>query len=296
MEKELTLSELFSCFKKNWWKIIAFAILAAVIAGTFTHFFIAKKYSSKIEFYVINTNETDDFSQTGILAASTYLANDYIDVINGDDIMNEACKKLEEKGYTGVTPNKLRARLSASTSENSCFTLKVTDVNSEFAYDFACVLADIVPPMLTEITKPDERMASIPISTALNEIAKEIEKSYPEHSEAIRAAATELKESKSSATISAVLDKKMAVRVNLAPKLATTHDSPSLILYSFIAAVLGAFISFAYFVIRSLLNTVIRTEEDIATILSKYPLIGTVPSWDFNKKSNYNKTDYRRNR
>lgn len=296
MEHELSLNDILVCLKKHWWKIVLFALLAAILMGCFTHFFIAKKYSSKVEFYIINTNESADFSQTSILSAATILANDYIDVINGDDIMNEACKKLEEKGYVNITPDILRARISSTTSENSCFTLKITDVNSEFAYDAACVLAEIIPPMLTEITKPDERMATIPISTALNEIANEIEKDYPEYSEAIREAATELKEDKSSATITAVLDKKMAVRVNLAPHPAKTHDSPNMLLYSLVAAFLGAAISFTYFVIRSLLNTVIRTEEDLIKALSKYPLIGTVPSWDLNKKSNYNKTDYHPNR
>ena len=297
MEHEFSFNDILVCLKKHWLKILAFALLAAILMGCYTHFFITKKYSSRVEFYIINTNESSDFVQTSILGAATILANDYIDIIKGDIIMNEACKKLEEKGYSGFTPALLRARISASTSEeSSLFTVQITDTDPQRAYDIACVLSEIAPPMITEITKPDERTASVPVTTTLNAIANEIEQSYPHLAESIRGASTELKENYSSATLTATLDNKPAVQVNLEPKLSKTHDSPSLFSNCAIAAILAAIASFAFFIIRSLLNTVIRTEDDVIKSLSKYPLIGTVPFWELNEKSGSNQTNYKINR
>ncbi len=296
MERELTFNDILVCFKKNFWKILVFALIAALLMGGFTHFLVNKKYSSEIKFYVINSNEKDDFSQAAILNASSYLVKDYIDIINGDDIINEACKRLEEMGYSNITPEMLRKKISSSVSQNSSFTLKITDTDPERAYDIASIIAEISPTMLTEITKPTQRTASVPVTTSLNEIAKIIEKDYPQHAEAIKKASADLKEDQSSATITATLDNKPAVKVILEPNLAKEHDSPNLILNCLVAAFVGAFISFAYFVVRSLLNTRICTEEDVAKYLSKYPLIGTVPSWDINEKSGPKKTDYRLNR
>lgn len=297
MEREISFNDIFVCFKKHWWKVLAFALLAAILMGCFTHFFITKKYSSKIEFYIINTNDSADFAQTSILSAAVILANDYIDIIKGDVIMNEACKKLEEKGYSGFTPNIIRGKLSASTSEDSSlFTIQITDSDPERAYDIACVLAEISPTMITDITKPDERTASVPVTTTLNAIANEIAESYPHLAESIRNASSELKENFSSATLTATLDNKPAVQVNLEPKLAKTHHSPNLISNCILAAIIGAIASFAFFVLRSLLNTTIRTEEDVTKSLSKYPLIGTVPFWELSERSGSNTTNYKINR
>ena len=301
MEHELSLNDILVCLKKHWWKIVLFALLAAILMGCFTHFFIAKKYSSKVEFYIINTNESADFSQTSILSAATILANDYIDVIKGDDIMNAACKKLEEKGYSGFTPDIIRARISASTSEDSSlFTIRITDTDPERAYDIACVLAEIAPPMITAITKLDELTGSAQVtSEILKKVADNIKNDYPELAEQIKEAFKDFNDKEYYSTnigLSVDVDPKPAVQVNLGPKLAKSHDSPNLISNCLIAAIIGAIVSFAFFVIRSLLNTVIRTEDDVTKSLSKYPLIGTVPFWDLNEKTTSNKTNYQINK
>lgn len=301
MEHEISLNDILVCLKKNWWKMLIFAILAAILMGCYTHFLIPKKYSSKIEFYIINTNESTDFSQTSILGAATILANDYIDVIKGDDIMNAACEKLEEKGWSGFTPDIIRARMSAATAEDSSlFTVKITDTDPERAYDIACVLAEIAPPMITAITKLDELTGSAAVtSEILKKVADNIKNDYPALAEQIKETFKDFNDKEFYSTnigLSVDVDPKPAVQVNLGPKLAKTHESPSFTSNCIVAALIGALASFAFFVIRSLLNTVIRTEEDVAKSLSKYPLIGTVPFWDLNEKSSANKTNYKTNK
>ena len=296
MEHEITLNDIFGCFKRNWWKIFIFALAAAILMGVFTHFFIAKKYSSSIEFYIINTNETADYAQTSLISANIYLANDYIDIINGDEIMNAACKKLEEKGYFGFTPNILRKKLSSSTSnDSSIFKLTVTDTDPKRAYEISNVLTEIVPDMLTEITKFDKRTVTVKTYEELSMIADNIGTKYPELAEEMKKVSAELKESNDKTVFEQILDTKPAVAVIYNPVEPTTHNSPSIVRNCLIAAVIGAIVSFAFFVIRSLLNTLIRTEDDIKKSF-KYPLIGTIPSWDLNEKNSYAKTNYRKNK
>lgn len=299
MEHELTLNDIAACLKKHWWKILAFALLAAVLMGVFTHFFIPKKYSSKVEFYIINNAEAD-FSQTSILSAAVILANDYIDVIKGDAIMTATCKKLEEQGYSGFTPDLIRARMSSSTSDDSSlFTIHITDTDPQRAYDIACVLSEIAAPMLTDITKTAKLTGSVTItSKELLKIADNIKNDYPELSEQIKETFKDFTDDEFYSTklgMSVDVDPKPAVQVNLDPKLATSHNSPNLISNCLLAAVIGAIASFAFFVIHSLLNTVVRSEDDVKKNLSKYPLIGTVPSWYLNEKSSES-TNYRINK
>lgn len=296
MEHEITLNDIFGCFKRKWWKIAIFALVVTLLVGVFTYFFTPKKYSSSIEYYIINANENADYAQTALLSASIYLANDYIDIINGDEIMTAACEKLEEKGYKGFTPNKIRKLLSASTAEDSSiFAITVTDTDPKRAYEIASVLTEITPQMLTDITKIGERTASVPITTSLNAIAEKLEKDYAEESKLLYDLATELKENNHSATLTAKLDNKDAVRVIRNPVEPKTHRSPNLVRNCMIAFILGAVVSFAFFVIRSFFNTTIRTEDDIKKSF-KYPLIGTIPSWNVNEKSSYTKNGYRKNK
>ena len=294
MEHELTLNDIFSCFKRNWWKILIFALLAAILMGVFTHFFIDKKYSSSVKFYIINTNENADYAQTALLSANTYLANDYIDIINGDEIMTAACSKLEEKGYFGFTPSILRKRLSSSTTEeSSMFKITVTDTDPKRAYAIASVLTEIVPDMLTEITKFDQRTVTIKSYEELSMIANDIEAKYPELAAKMKEASAELKESDHKTVFEQTLDSKPAVAVVYNPVEPTSHNSPNIVNNCLIAALIGAIVSFAFFAMRSLLNTLIRSEEDVKKAF-KYPLIGTIPSWDLNEKSPYaTKTNYR---
>ena len=53
-------------------------------AALFTQFFIPKKYSSSVKFYVVNINSDQDYASATNLAAAEYLVNDYIEIINGD--------------------------------------------------------------------------------------------------------------------------------------------------------------------------------------------------------------------
>ena len=292
MEHELTLKDIFACFKRNWWKILIFALLAAILIGVYTHFFVAKKYSSSVQFYIINTNEDMDFAQTNVISANTYLANDYIDIINGDDIMNAACSKLEEKGYFGFTPALIRKRLSASTSEeSSIFKITVTDTNPKRAYAIASVLAEIAPDMLTDITKYDERKVTVKSYEELLMIADDVESKYPDLAADLRAKAEMLENSGHKSEFTKTYDSKPAVAVVYNPIEPTSHNSPNVVRNCFIAAVIGAVLSFAFFAMRSLINTLIRTEDDIKKAF-KYPIIGTIPSWDLSEKNHYTNTNY----
>ena len=291
MEHELTLNDLLGCLKRNWWKIVIFALLMALLMGVITYFFIPKKYISTVEFYIINTNESADYTQTALLSATAQLANDYIELINGDEIMSAVSTELKERGVADLNEKSLRKRISSETMEDtSMFQISVEDTDLDRAYEIACVIAEIAPDMLTDITKPGQRTASVPITTSLNAIADELGTDYAEDAAALRVLSEKLKEDNSTATVVAVLDRKDAVKINLNPEPAKTHSSPNMLRNCLLAGIIGAVISFAYFILRSLLNTIIRIEDDVKRAF-KYPIIGIIPSWDISEKNNYEKAD-----
>lgn len=299
MENEITLNDLIACFKRNWWKILAIALAAVLLAGLFTHFFIAKKYTSTIEFYIINTNESSDYVQTGILGASEQLANDYVDIIRGDRVLGAVSEDLKAEKGINLSVKKLRSRIGATTDEtSSLFTISVVDTDPQRAYDIANSITKIAPDLITEITKPGERTASVPVTTSLEAIAKTLkeidETKYGATADAMNTAASELRDDNSAATLKAILDYKDAVEINRYPEVATKESSPNMLLVCALAAAIAAVISYVVFVILSLLNTTIISDEDVRKAFSKYPLIAIIPSWDTSSKSNYAKTNYHR--
>ena len=190
MEHDISLGFLFKTLKRCWIVMVIVALVAAIIVGVAVSLFIPKKYSSSVEFYVVNTNTSYDYTTSSLLAASEYLINDYVKIIKSDAILelvarrldeNKALEKLNEgkekkdqvtletvdeaqlqatidkfSAEERADVTKLRSMISSSSEEStSLFTIKVTHTDPEYAHKVATVIEDIAPENVTEIAKPD---------------------------------------------------------------------------------------------------------------------------------------------
>ena len=187
MEHDISLGFLFKTLKRCWLIMVIVALVAAIIVGVAVSLFIPKKYSSSVEFYVVNTNTSYDYTTSSLLAASEYLINDYVKIIKSDAILelvangNTALEKINEgkekkdwvtlenvdkellrntvknlpkEEKVEIAP--LRAMISSSSEEStSLFTIKVTHTDPKYAYEVATVIKDIAPRYVTDIAKPD---------------------------------------------------------------------------------------------------------------------------------------------
>lgn len=257
MTNEISLVLLFKVLKSAWWKILIITLAVVLVVAAVTEIAIDKKYSSSTEFYILNASATSEYTTSALLSAVEYLANDYIDIILGDRMVDQIIKDLTEKGYTGRTPQNIRKMISASTSAgSSIFNITVTHTDRNVAYYVSESIKNNAPHIIREISRP---------SYISNMYRKEI--TYDEHGNAVE---------KYVQITAADLECVVVIR---SPELAITHVSPNIIFNTLVGGVLAAGLSYIIFLIRKIFDTTIRSEET-AKELFDHPVVGNVPTWN----------------
>ncbi len=264
MTNEISISMLLKVLKSAWWKMLIFTVVIALAAAAVTSFVIPKKYSSSITFFVINTSSTYEYTSTSLLDAAPQLANDYIEIIKSDEMLEIIVEDLKAEGYggEGLTPANIRPLISSQTSKDvSTFTVTVTSENNELAHSVAKAIEKNAPKTVKEITRPSYN-SNLYYFQDLNGDG------YPEIDEFTALTENDLE----------------CIRVIRTPKLSTSPVSPNLISNTAIAAVVAIVISYAFFLVLKLFDTVIHGEES-AKALVDLPIIGKIPAWEAGSKS-----------
>ena len=267
---DLTLSFIFNVFKKNWLKILSLTFAAIIAAGAITHFLIPKKYTSSVKFYVYNINTNVDYTSTGLLEASSYLINDYIEIILSDPFMALVCEKLNEAGVDGIEPSHIRSMISHKTEsdQTAVFTLSVTHTNKSLAYAITKIITDIAPTEVTKVAKP------------INTIATNIYALVDHLSLRDAAGKTPSKDEIENFLIDKGLladGQVPCLRVLTYPQEAQVPTSPNITKNVFIAGVLALIISYVAFLMLALLKNTVDTEDDVKNLIGK-PLLGAICS------------------
>ncbi len=275
---EINLSVVIKIFKKTWWKILIVTLIAMIIAASFTHFFIPKKYSSSIKFYVVNINPDYDYTSSSVVSAASYLINDYIAIIKSDYMLDQVVDALKEDGVTNVSKKQIHSMISSATaSETSVFTLSVTSTDKALAHQVATAIAELAPEAVTSVAKSSESTNKVLAEKILFTINK---------------LGLESKDPITQTHVESVLtmygiglsEQANCIEVLTYPALATSHDSPSLVTYTFLGGVIAAIATFAFFLICNLVNQSVVTEEDIKRFINR-PLIGVIPHWENTTKN-----------
>ncbi len=256
MTKEISLSLLLKVLKNAWWKMLVIAVAVAAAVAAFTEFVIPKKYESSVEFYVLNTSTTSEYISTSMLASAEYLSNDYIKIINSDQVVNIIIQKLADAGYdtANITPKKIRSYLSSSIATgSSTFSLTVTTTNKDVSYIIAKAIRDEAPAVMREVTRP---------SYASNYYKRVVGPDGNVTFEKID-----------------VSDLECVIPVR-EPQVAKSHSSPNVVTYTLIAAFLAACAVYALCLLRRVSDTIIRSESNIKEFIDpSITIIGTIPYW-----------------
>ena len=262
MTKEISFSFLLKVLKSAWWKILIFTVIVAVAVAAFTEFIIPKKYESSVEFYILNTSTTSEYITTSLLESAEYLASDYVTIIDSDQMISVIATKLEAAGYKNVSHQSIRSMLSAATATaSSSFTVTATSTDRNVAYIVARAIQDDAPYIIKSITRPS--------------YSSNLYKGIIDSSTGKVVDYEKIDES----------DLECVVPVR-APQIARTHSSPSLLIYTFLAAVAAALLSYVFFLLVKLSDTTIRSESAIKEMIN-YPVtvIGSIPYWHVAAKS-----------
>ncbi len=258
MTKEISLSLLLKVLKSAWWIMLIAALVIGAIAAVFTEFVIPKQYQSSVEFYVLNTSTTSEYTTTSLLMSAEYLSKDYVKIISSDRMINIIREKLAGIGYDTVTPSQIRGTLSSSiASETSIFGLTVTSSDKYLTYAIAKIIRDEAPAVIREITRP---------SYISNYYKKVVSSNGTVAYEKID-----------------VTDLECVIPVR-DPLLATSHSSPNVVVYTFISALLAACFVYAIVLIIKLSDTTIRSESNVNDFIDpSVTVIGMIPYWHIHK-------------
>lgn len=256
MQTEINLVFLLKILKSAWWKMLIFAVLVALLVGACTELFIPKKYSSSVDFYIVNMSITSEYTTNSLLAANEYLANDYIEIIKGDAMLETINSELAAAGKKQYTPKELRAMISSKTAaETSLFTVTITCKNADDAYIICKTICDKAPDVIKSITRPSY-IANLYVYQG--------------------AGADGIKTADDFSLISeSDLECVDVVRAPVRPK---EHISPSPVKNGVIGAFLMAILVYAICFMAKMSDTVIHNEESIKNLVGK-PILGNIPHW-----------------
>ena len=268
---EIKLDFLIKVFKKSFWKLVIIAVIAMILAASFTHFFIPKTYSSSVKFYVVNINADYDYTSSSVIGAVSYLVNDYISIIKSDRMLDLVVDELKKDGYPDITKGQINSMISSSTgTETSVFSLKISSTDPELAYKVASILAEKAPATVTDIAKSSENSKNMfvqKVMVVINNLPIENKQDIKsEHIDSI-------------VTAFGISDQTDCMKLISPPVKATSHDSPSLPIYTLLGGILAVLVAYALFVLYAMLNQTIVTEEDLKQYVD-YPVLGVIPHWD----------------
>ena len=261
MNNEISLEQLWKIFKAAWWKILIFAIIAAVIGAGIT-IVRPKEYASSTSFYINNASATSEYTTSSLLSAVEYLANDYVEIVLGDEMISDILAMINGKEYkkideAGLTPGDIRSMISSKTKANtSIFTITVTSTNKDLAADICKYIQENAPGTIKKISRP---------ATEINIYYKDGDHYYPYENQ---------------------LECVSVVRAASEP----TKVSPGMFTCAIIGAFIGAILTYAYFFLRKFFDTTIRSANDIKEVIN-IPVLSEIPEWNMNE-SNPQDRDY----
>ena len=154
-ETVIDLFELLSAFIKKIWVAVIFTVTGAVLALTYTMFFVTPLYKSSALLYVNNS----DFSlgsvsiSTTELSAAKSLVATYSVILTSRTVINEV---IEVSGVNYTYDEMVDMVEAKSVDNTEVFSITVTSANPAEAEMLANLYAQILPNKISEIVNGSE--------------------------------------------------------------------------------------------------------------------------------------------
>ena len=239
---EITIKDLWSVLKKSIFFVVLGAILLGAVFGAYTSFFIPKVYQSSAKYILLSERtERDDDPTVADLNNHFVVASKSI-VTLSDFLMNE---------QTMASVLRFIEQRHEQLPDDDEYVLdhKYTPASLFGMFTFVTPPADetniVFEVRCKAYSAKDSRLLLVAFGSIVNEHAK------------------------------TVLQDVFRVETSAQPKNGGLV-SPNLTLNTLLGAVVGAVIPYAIFFVLSILDTRVKTEEDIKTRF-KHPVLGQIP-------------------
>lgn len=152
-EIDIDLRKIFYMMRTKFVFIMLITLLMGVLAGAYTHFFIAPTYKATVKMYVYSNTDRAS-SDTSItpneINASRDLVNTYIYVLKSDTVLDKVAEDLN----LNLSSESIGKMVNASLIEDTqAFQVTVTSTDPNLAANVANSIAKVAPSEIVRVVK-----------------------------------------------------------------------------------------------------------------------------------------------
>lgn len=151
MENSITVFDIISAIRKRWKLIVLTSVMAAIISGTITYFFLTPVYQASTQILVNQKNTEKQFDYS-LLQSNVELINTYSVILKSPVILEKVIDQLN------LTLNweDLNKNITVTSQENSqVFTLNVENQSAAKAVEIANAISEIFQEEIKSIMNVD---------------------------------------------------------------------------------------------------------------------------------------------
>src|SRR3954449_6655171 len=152
MEETISLKELFETLKKRLWLIVSITVIAAVISGVISYYFLTPIYQASTQILVNQTKNEQGVYNSNEVQTNLQLINTYNVIITSPAILDIVTKELN----LDMSASQLKGKITVGSEKDSqVVNLSVQDPNAEVAAQIANKTAEVFKRQIPSIMKVD---------------------------------------------------------------------------------------------------------------------------------------------
>ena len=137
-QKNINLQDILKTIVKRWYIIVSIILISVFATYVYSALFITPMYSSTAKIMVFNK---DNNSTTNDFVFSSYLANDFTELINDKMILQDVCDELDNKYTISEIKNCISIYNPSNTRIIEISALTPNSIDSKQIVDTICTVA-----------------------------------------------------------------------------------------------------------------------------------------------------------
>lgn len=151
MEETISIKDIFKTLKKRWKLIMLLTLIAALISGTISYFFLTPVYQSSTQI-LVNQKQSDNQLDSTQIRSNIDMINTYSVIIKSPAILEKVIDELK----LDQSVEQLSEKITINSQENSqVFSLTVQDSNPSQAVEIANTVSETFQKEIKDIMNVD---------------------------------------------------------------------------------------------------------------------------------------------